>query len=78
MAHGTKAISTLFLKQEPEPGKREFKQLNEVCVLNYNKALAGTFEPISGPQRTFRYDRNIPGTKKRTTKIRKVKVDFPN
>lgn len=50
MAHGTKAISTLFLKQEPEPGMRELKQINEVCVLNYNKALAGTFEPICGHQ----------------------------
>lgn len=63
MAHGTKAINTLFLKQEPEPGKRELKQINEVCVLNYNKALAGTFELISGLQKTcFRYYRNILGT----------------
>lgn len=63
MAHGTKAINTLFLKQEPEPGKRELKQINEVCVLNYNKALAGTFELIDGLQKTcFRYYRNILGT----------------
>lgn len=63
MAHGTKAINTLVLKQEPEPGMRDLKQINEVCVLNYNKALAGTFEPICGHQKTcFRYDRNILGT----------------
>lgn len=77
MAHGTKAISTSFLKHEPEPGKRESKQLNEVSVLNYNKVLAGTFEPICDPPRIFSYYRNILGTEK-TMKIRKMKVGFPN
>lgn len=62
MAHGTKAISTLFLKQQSGTGKKEFQQFNEVCVLNYNKALAGTFEPIGGLQRTcFRSYWNILG-----------------